>query len=302
MTPEKIIPQKTNANGKNLNKVIHIVTNRIRQSLISKERIDAVPSPRRICFGTSHKGSLKRVEGAQWIGTFSVPFLESFYPLFYKLTELELFPSRQYGTYWRSIRSEDEYEKISAFIKQEKNTVFLRDTLALSIALCEYMREDGESRTELGELEYRAKYHGDEHAFQLLVECCIDIINRLPFYNEVKTFCAVPSSNNIELNLPTMIVRSIERTKSVEDLSRQLKWENPKEPLKDLEREERWEALLEANLKVDADLTGKTLILIDDLYQSGSTMQYLAMKLQQAGTDKILGLALVKSRRDTDNV
>lgn len=236
------------------------------------------------------------------MGSFSVPFLESFYPLFYELTGLELFRGQRYENYWRSIRSEDEYERISAFIQQERNTVFLRDTLALSIALCEHMREDGKSRTELGELEYSAKYRDDENALQLLMKHCVDIINRLPFYDEVKVFCAVPPSDNIHLNLPTKIVRRIERTGSFENVSGQLKWENPKDHLKGLEKEARWEALLEANLKVDADLSGKTIVVIDDLYQSGSTIQYLAMKLQQAGADKIFGLALVKSRRDTDNI
>jgi predicted amidophosphoribosyltransferase len=34
---------------------------------------------------------------------------------------------------------------------------------------------------------------------------------------------------------------------------------------------------------------------MDDLYQSGTTMQFVAMKLKQAGARHVYGLALVKA-------
>jgi predicted amidophosphoribosyltransferase len=43
------------------------------------------------------------------------------------------------------------------------------------------------------------------------------------------------------------------------------------------------------------------VILIDDLYQSGITMQYVASRLLQAGAASVLSLTIVKSNRDTDN-
>ncbi len=46
----------------------------------------------------------------------------------------------------------------------------------------------------------------------------------------------------------------------------------------------------------------KTIILIDDKYQSGITIQYIAMKLQQAGAHEVYGLSFVKTLRDKDNV
>lgn len=50
------------------------------------------------------------------------------------------------------------------------------------------------------------------------------------------------------------------------------------------------------------NVNDKTIILIDDKYQSGITIQYIAMKLQQAGADEVYGLSFVKTLRDTDNV
>ena len=43
-------------------------------------------------------------------------------------------------------------------------------------------------------------------------------------------------------------------------------------------------------------------VLIDDLYQSGVTVNFVGMKLQQAGFNRICGLYLVKSMNDRDNV
>ena len=50
------------------------------------------------------------------------------------------------------------------------------------------------------------------------------------------------------------------------------------------------------------NVNGKTVILIDDKYQSGITIQYIAMKLQQAGAHEVYGLSFVKTLRDTANV
>lgn len=37
----------------------------------------------------------------------------------------------------------------------------------------------------------------------------------------------------------------------------------------------------------------------DDLYMSGVSMQYVAMKLKEAGASRVLGLSIVKSRSNT---
>jgi len=47
---------------------------------------------------------------------------------------------------------------------------------------------------------------------------------------------------------------------------------------------------------------GKTVLLIDDLYQSGVTAWSLAKFLKSQGARQVYALACVKSWRDTDNV
>ena len=76
---------------------------------------------------------------------------------------------------------------------------------------------------------------------------------------------------------------------------------------KNASRDEKWDALEQAGLVFDSSrLTPEYLeqdvILIDDLYQSGVTVNFVGMKLQQAGFNRICGLYLVKSMNDSDNV
>ena len=43
------------------------------------------------------------------------------------------------------------------------------------------------------------------------------------------------------------------------------------------------------------DLKDKNVLLVDDMYYSGVTMQYIAMKMKEAGAKRVFGMALVKS-------
>ena len=48
--------------------------------------------------------------------------------------------------------------------------------------------------------------------------------------------------------------------------------------------------------------TNKRVLLLDDLYPSGVSMNYCAPLLVQAGAKKIFGLACEKTCRNDDNV
>ncbi|MFW5721229.1 MAG: hypothetical protein ACOCWW_02460 [Bacteroidota bacterium] len=273
------------------------------QSCISRELIKEKheESPRRIDFTTSHRNALKRETG-EYVGKFSVPFAESIKPIFESETGLDLFLSQQYGNYWRSLHSEDEYQNIERFIEKMGTIVFLKDTLALSIAFSAHYDESGK-RTSIGWLEYQAKYQFDDSAINELANLCITKINNLLFFKNIKVFCAVPPSDPGQTNLPNKIISIIEDDYDIENISNSVYWENEKPQLKELRFDEKWQKLDEANLIVDREkVDDKNIILFDDLYQSGTTMQYIAMKLLEAGAKRIFGVTIVKSRGDHDNM
>ncbi len=70
--------------------------------------------------------------------------------------------------------------------------------------------------------------------------------------------------------------------------------------MKDLPLVEKVAVLADA-FTVQIPVTGKSIVLIDDLYQSGVTLWSLARFLKAQGAHRVYGLACVKSCRDTDN-
>jgi predicted amidophosphoribosyltransferase len=53
---------------------------------------------------------------------------------------------------------------------------------------------------------------------------------------------------------------------------------------------------------VEEVFTDRKVLLLDDLYQSGVSMNYCGLLLLQAGAKKIFGLACEKTCRNDDNV
>lgn len=256
--------------------------------------------PRRICFETTHQNALKEKPGEKWLGSFSVPFRESVYPLFHKMTHLDLWHSKEHGNWWRSLKTPEEVETARKWIVAVQPLVFLRDTMALSIALAEHQVSEG-GRSAIGELEKRAKYDGDRGAIEKLTQHCIEITGSLPYYSNVDAVCAVPPRQGKGFDLPTEIAARLAKAIDRPDATSFLSWVKQKPSLKDEQFEKKWATLEAVGLKCNTELGKKKVLLIDDLYQSGITMQFVAMSLIGAGATHVYGLALVKSRRDSDN-
>lgn len=256
--------------------------------------------PKRICFASSHSNAL-RSGSDDVLAIFQIPFDKSVYPIFCKETGLGLDPS-QFGGRWLRVHRKTVYNKIKGFFEKYRDVVFLRDSLALSIALSEQFEDGLQDRTPIGELEYQAKWKENKKTAEKLAAILMERVITTPYYKDVGTFCAVPPQGAKKYDLPSLIVSYIEENKSIENITLQLKWKNPKESLKNVPIDVKWKKLEQAGLNVEKGLYNKTIILIDDIYQSGTTAQYVAMKLLQAGADKVLGVALTKSMRNTDNL
>ena len=67
--------------------------------------------------------------------------------------------------------------------------------------------------------------------------------------------------------------------------------------------QQKWDLLEQTGLCVRGDsLIGKKVILLDDMYQSGTTLNYIGRKILQAGARAVYGLTLVKSLSNADNI
>lgn len=251
----------------------------------------------RIHFAGSHEHALKKNEQGEG-GKIILPFNDTIGPIIHSKTGKDLFASK-FGGYWRGLNTNEEFERVQNFKEEYKDIVFLRDHLDLSLALS--MNFDGDVHTPIGELEVQAKFHNNEKAEAELTGICNEWIEKLPFLKEADYICAMPGSSAATESLPHRIVSNLEGF-DFEDISDSVSWTSKTRNVKDATTaEEKLEILEESGLQIaeGLDLKGKTVLLFDDLYMSGLSMQYVAMKLKEAGAARVFGLCIVKSRSNT---
>ena len=236
--------------------------------------------------------------------TFSVKFQETIRPIYESMTGNQLIYNQQYEQFYHWL---DRPEAIGLVERWEKNMgdyVFLRDCLFTSIALSAHMEEDNRTQTNVGKVFNYAKYKvGQEkhaRAVEVLAGRMIKAIEKLPFYREATHIAAVPPRPGKEFDLPSALVAEIARKRKMVDITDNFRYSNQRVPVKTLERNQKWANCEQSGLSFNGQLD-QPVILIDDLYQSGVTVNYTAMTLQQAGATSVYGLYAVKSQRDTDN-
>lgn len=255
-------------------------------------------SAKRINFATSHAHALRKESSGRPFAWFNVPFRKTIEPLLKKEIgnpDFALFLNKTTGKPFRMVFSEREYEDIRSFMDKYKDIVFLRDCLDLSLSLS-MNRIDENTRTEIGELEYQAKYHPESSEYNNVIVSLTKrmqgLLDSIPFFKDVDYICVVPSSHAFVGEIVSGL-----KEFDFSDISSSLSW-NKKTELKNADSlEDKLDALLDSHLVIadDVDLEGKSILLVDDLYKSGLTMQYVAMMLKNAGCSRVFGLTLVKS-------
>lgn len=247
---------------------------------------------KRICFSRIQTHALWKTEEGEDIIT--VPFGDSVGVLLKEQTGIVLRKSSK-SNYYKKL-SKEEYEKVKKFVKSYSNVVFLRDLLDVSVALSLNFESDGETRTHIGKLEKAAKYDNDEEAVVALAAIVDDFISKNPIYANADYMCAVPPTKVGDKNLPVNIIEKLTRFNG-KNVSDHIIWTAKNESLKNADGADKMEILKHSGLEIadGADLEGKDIVVVDDLYMSGITLQYVAMRLKEAGARKVYGLCLVKS-------
>ena len=265
----------------------------------------------RKCFSKSGIKDKKKGRGK----FFAISFAETIKPIFEKQTGLQLlkgqyydsFLKGRYNNYYLMIKDDNELRIIQDWEKKQGKRIFLRDCLSLSIAL-DYNKFDPNTPdyTDLGSLENRAKKKRDREAISQLANEVTRAINDLPFYKDADLICSVPSQPDKGFDSPKEVTRLVRAKIGKQDVTDGFIFGGKKaEATKDILVDKKWENWENAQLSFknndDCNVEGKTVILIDDKYQSGITIQYIAMKLQEAGAHQIYGLCFVKALRNDDN-
>lgn len=167
-------------------------------------------------------------------------------------------------------------------------------------------------RTEIGEIEYNMKYGGtfsnnDCETIERYLKKCLSCIDNL-YGNVLVT--TIPATKEKQNKLSWIIAKYVAEELEADFLGTTLLKDKPQ--MKNLcvsDKIREWKNIYktegEIELSIDTDLaynlSESTVIIVDDLYQSGASMLCYAEYLKSLGVSNILGIALVKSLKDSDN-
>jgi len=168
------------------------------------------------------------------------------------------------------------------------------DELSYCVALDFNYVDAKEGRyTEVGELEYHSKYRSDAASLAKLANQVANVATTSPVLATSEVVAAVPSSSPVAATLADAVAKALNRPVTVVT-------DRKTESVKGLKADRKIAVLKDAYL-VDPVVKGKTILLVDDLFQSGASIWALARAARRAGAVRVYGLVSVKARRDTDN-
>ena len=151
-------------------------------------------------------------------------------------------------------------------------------------------------RSPLGELVYRLKYRGDRGAIPSIVEAITgfmktsginpDVVVPMPPSKLQRTFQPV-------IEVGTELAKALGITFNATSLKKS----KSTPQMKDVGDFSARVATLEATFLSDRDLEGRSVMLLDDLFQPGATMNVAARTLKRQGLVKsVCALALTRTR------
>jgi Phosphoribosyl transferase domain len=289
-----------------------------RQPPITDERIMEMLqwAPRRVQLSAQWPTPLHAPErpGRDWCLT--LPFEETLANAFTCMCPVDTIGFRQSNgrswTYLRNTSQDDAaVQTVREWLSVVGRYVAIRDCLAVSFAV-EYDREAGDPerpQTEVGLLRSRAKPYDNAptddtyRAASLLAERVLAFINDITCYQGADAIVAMPPSDPAKpFDLPTRLASMLAEGLGIPSLSEFVTTTRRRPALKATAVGSKLNAIT-GTVAVNAErFRGKTVLLLDDLYQSGISLNYVAKLLHEAGALTILGLACEKTCRNDDNV
>lgn len=151
------------------------------------------------------------------------------------------------------------------------------------------------TRSEMGEFIYRLKYRSDLTTIPKIV----GLLAGIKGIEKFDVIVPVPSSNTSRAFQPVdEIAKALGESRGVPVLAGFLQ-KTAKEQLKNVTNQEERQRLLERAIRVAGteDISQKTVLLVDDLYRSGSTLNACcSVLIREAEAASVCVLAMTKTR------
>ena len=150
-------------------------------------------------------------------------------------------------------------------------------------------------RSEVGELVYRLKYQGDQSTAPRLARVVAEFISSKKLLIEVVV--PLPPSKQRSVQPVRSIAASVAKRLDIAYDSRALRKVRESPELKSMtELKDRRAALAGAFIASAEALEGKSVLLLDDLYRSGASMEEAARAIRKSGAKAVYALALTRTR------
>ena len=208
------------------------------------------------------------------------------------------------------LRNFDEVE-LNNWLETIGNAVAICDYLHLTYAL-NYIKVDGdpsEHLTEIAELRKKAKIYEanqepSEATFQAadeLTSYCNKFIRNSKIFNKIDSIIAPPSSTpGKKYYLAERIARELAKIFNWENLQCAIISTN-RDGLKNLTYAEKLPALIKSIFVTKPNvIQNKSILVLDDLYQSGTTMNYIGKLMLDNHANIVYGLACEKTLTNDD--
>lgn len=253
---------------------------------------------KRLCFDMDNQRNPLKDGKDDVIKWLNLPFHDSIAPIIKEKIGIDVHKNKN-GRACYPCKSKEEVNKIEEFIDSHRNLVFMRDYLELSVCLS--MHElDVNKRTETGDLIYKVKYCDNVDSKEektLLKEKLQSVLTDLPYFKQADYICAIPSSKTFVKEIILKLTGF-----NFEDISKKVYWDNKQTEIKnETDAKTKLDLLAKSVLKFsdDLDLKDKNVLLIDDLYSSGMTIQYVALRMKEAGVRRVFGISFVKALKNS---
>jgi predicted amidophosphoribosyltransferase len=152
------------------------------------------------------------------------------------------------------------------------------------------------TRSEMGQLVYDLKYGNDPKAAEKIVK----LLDSLKFIDEADTIVPIPPSNASRRLQPVVaIARELGKRRGITVLEDVLRKKAGSAQLKNVEDPDERSELLRKSLIVSrgADVAGRKVLLLDDLYRSGATLSVATeLLLKEGGAKSVCALTMTKTR------
>ncbi len=137
-------------------------------------------------------------------------------------------------------------------------------------------------RSELGELLYQGKYLNNKSSIKIIGDLCIDFLNSSKIYPDL--ILPIPPSKEREWNLVFEVSKYISQSIKCKYNNESINKIKETKEIKSIGDFETRENEIKGAFNMESkSVTGKRVLLVDDLYSSGSTMYEVATLVSSKG-------------------